>query len=252
METNEPTTTGSEPTTAASVATPSSSRSPSPKGMKRSLGSRVWGFSKKMMRLSAYFAVVSVVSLAIAGRIAYGRAKDVALSTGEDLIRLTEAGQVGDRIRLRLNGELVLLSSASTDAPVEEVLDHFQGECQEHADGIVDEFTHLRAAIAPGAKPIAQGWPGVGLLRKSEREYGVVLCFAQGRATTTDAAYKHVAEFAKTGDLSKIGSIRYVVAQKTDNGTHVVALSAQGTFQLKNMFPDHGDAPGNDPKHATR
>jgi hypothetical protein len=219
---------------------------------RRPLAHKVRSFAAKMMRLTAYFLVLSALSVLVAGRIAYGRAKEIALKTGEDLVRLTEASQIGEGYRLRLNGEQVMISNASTNATPTQVLDRFQDECLHHADGMADEFLHLRDAVKSTATPKPAGFPGIGLLRKSDDEGGVVVCFAQGKETGSAEVYKRIAEFARTGDLASIGSVRYVVAKKGQAGTHVVALWTEGRFDLKKMFPEKGDAPGSDPKDAMR
>jgi len=224
----------------------------SPNGDAVKLASKIRSYAGKMMRLTAYFMVLSAISIVVAGRLAYGRAKEIALKTGEDLVRLTEASEIGEGYKLRLNGELVMISNASTDATPTQVLDRFQAECLQHADGMSDEFLHLRDVIKSTAVPNPKGFPGIGLLRKSDENGGVVVCFAQGKETGSAEVYKRLAEFAKTGDLASIGSVRYVVAKKGNAGTHVVALWTEGRFDLKQMFPDKGDAPGTDPKDAMR
>lgn len=220
---------------------------------RRTLRSRVLGFGMKMLRLSTYFAVLAVVGLIVAVRLAYGHAKKVAMTTGEDLLRLTEDGSIGDGYKLRLNGELVMISSATTTMTSDEVLDRFQGECVQAADGMAEEFIHLRDALDVSRKPLNAGWPGIGVTRQSSEKGGFLACFATGKRVDEAEAYRRVADFARGGDVGAVGSVRYVAVQALPTGgAHVVALWTDGSFPLQVMFPEQGDAPGTDVPNAVR
>jgi len=236
----------------AKVTTTTIAKSPIAKHIARTLLDRTRAFTMKMLRLTAYFAVVGAVLAIVAARLAYAHARDVALSNGDELIRLTEAGKMTGVYKLRLNGELVKIATASTGASPTEVLDRFEGECAHHADGMADEFSNLPAAVAANAKPKNEGFPGIGMLRKNDVDRGVVVCFAQGGPTNTGAVFGRLAEFASSGDLAKVGHVRYVMAKSIEGTTQVVALWTDGSFDVKKMFPDEGDAPGNDAPGALR
>jgi hypothetical protein len=218
----------------------------------RTLRSHVFGTSMKLLRLATFFAVIGVIGLFVAARLAYGHAKDVAMTTGEDLLRLTDEGEIGEGYKLRLNGELVMISSATTSMSLDEVLDRFQGECSTTADGMSQEFLHLEASLDAKAQANV-GFPGVGLTRQSTKQNGFVVCFATGKAIATSDGYRRVADFARSGDLGDIGSVRYVAAEALPNGgSHVVALWTEGSFPLQTMFPEQGDAPGTDLANVVR
>jgi len=217
------------------------------KPLHQHFGRRVLAWSAKVARLTAYFTFVAVVLAVIAGRIAYAHAKRAALETGEELIRLTDQANMSGVYRLRLNGELVKVTSAVSNADHNVILDRFQKECEDHADGMETEFVRLSDAVTPNANPRNEGHPGVGVLRQSDDLGGMVACFAIGKVSDTGEVYKRAAEFAKTGDLGSMGAFRYVVAKKGKKAaSHVVALWTEGSFDVKKAFPDEGDAPGND------
>jgi len=207
---------------------------------------------KKLVRISAYFAFVAVVLALVAGRLAWAQAKKAALETGGELVKLTQAGNLNGVYRLRMNGEQVDVASASSDQSVKSILDGFEKACQTHADGMAVDFANLRPAISAGAVLHTTGWPGAGVLRNGNDEGGVVACFAMGAAVGETEAYKRVAAFAESGDLGKIGQIRYVTARRLSGVTHVVALWTEGSLDVKKMFPETGDAPGSDPKDVPR
>ncbi len=201
----------------------------------------------KVARLSAYFVFVGVLLAVIGFRLAVAHAKKLALDTGGELVRLTDAAHMGGAYRLRLNGELVKITSASTDASPKDVLDRFEAGCREHADGMADDFARLGDAIAPGGALKPVGAPGLGLMRQSDDDQGVVVCFATGEAVKSTAIYERLADFARTGDLGSIGEVRYVMVKRAEGErTHVVALWTEGSLNVKTMFPEEGDAPGND------
>ena len=224
-----------------------------PPKVERTLRSRLLGNTMKVLRLASYFAVIAVVGVVVAARLAYGHAKKVALTTGEDLLRLTEDGSIGDGYKLRLNGELVMISSATTSMTSNEVLDRFQGECATAADGISQEFLHLRDSLDVTKAPLHVGFPGIGLTRQSTDKGGFLVCFAAGKAIAQSEGYKRVADFARSGDVGDIGSVRYLAVEALPTGgSHVVALWTEGSFPLQAMFPEQGDAPGTDVPNAAR
>ena len=215
--------------------------------LRKHLARRMLTWSAKVTRLMVYFTCVAMVLAIVAGRIAYAHAKKAAMETGAELVRLTDNAHMSGVYRLRLNGELVKITSAVSYTNHEVILDRFQKECEDHADGMETEFGSLANAVTPDAYPRNEGHPGIGVLRQSDDKGGMVMCFATGKATTTAETLARVADFAKTGDLGSLGSVRYVVAKKGENApSHVVALWTEGSFNVNKMFPEEGDTPGND------
>ncbi len=215
--------------------------------LRKHFARRALAWSAKVTRLSVYFLFVAFVLAAVAARVAYAHAKKAAMETGAELIRLTESGNMSGMYRLRLNGELVKITSSVSQADHNAILDRFQKECEDHADGMEMEFAKLSDAVKPDSYSRNEGHPGIGVLRQSDDKGGMVVCFAVGKQLSQLEAYSRVADFAKTGDLGSLGSVRYVVAKKGENApSHVVALWTEGSFNVQKMFPDEGDAPGND------
>lgn len=206
---------------------------------------RVLAWSARFTRLAVYFAVVAAVLAIVAGRVAYAHAKQAALDTGRELVRLTDTAHLSGVNRLRINGALVKVSSAVSNLSHQAVLDRFQKECEDHADGMAEEFGALSANLE--GKPRDQGFPGVGVLRQDDDMAGMVVCFAIGKAAGEAELYSRIAEFAKTGDLGSLGSVRYVMAKKGQSAaSQVVAMWTEGSVDVQKMFPEKGDSPGND------
>jgi hypothetical protein len=208
-------------------------------------------WSGKLVRLGTYFLFVALILTVVAARIAYAHAKRMALDTGNELVRLTGNANLSGVYRLRINGEEVRITSAVSSGEPKEIADRFQKSCEEHADGLATEFATLRESLA--TPPRTEGGPGAGLLREDAEGSSVVVCFATGGETSGAKMYARVADFAKSGDLSKIGHVRYVLAKKAHGGgAHVVALWTEGTLDVKKMFPESGDSPGSDVPNVMR
>jgi hypothetical protein len=52
--------------------------------------------------------------------------------------------------------------------------------------------------------------------------------------------------FAESGDLARVGGLRYVYARATDEGTHFLVFHTDESLNIYEMFPQTGDAPGRD------
>src|SRR5205823_9086592 len=80
-----------------------------------------------------------------------------------------------------------------------------------------------------------------------------LVCFATGKEIAQSEGYRRVADFARSGNVGDIGSVRYVAVESLPTGgAHVVALWTEGSFPLQAMFPEQGDAPGTDLANAVR
>lgn len=213
-------------------------------------GKRGGRFARVMgvIRLSTYLAVVSLGVGLLAARTGYTHMRGAGMMFGDEILRLTDLGEAGDYYRLRLNGQTVNVASASTDRPVSAVLDIFQQGCTERADQLSLELANLKRALgAPAPPSVATGAPGIGILRNELNGRGFVLCFAQDRVTDQFTAYRNLQEFAVTGDLGKVGKLRYIAARRTAaGGALAVGVWVDGPLPLAEMFPLSGDAPGTD------
>jgi hypothetical protein len=92
----------------------------------------------------------------------------------------------------------------------------------------------------------------VGLLRDEREDRGVVVCFAPGSRLSHLQAFERASRFAQTLDLGDVGGLRYVAAHAEGDKTRVTGMWVDGRLPLAELFPDEGDAPGEDPKSAPR
>jgi hypothetical protein len=209
---------------------------------------------KKIARLVAYTAVVSLGIGLVAVRSVYGDVKSSALSLGHELGKL---GDVGTKRPLRLNGEPIFIVSTTEDASVTEVLNQTEARCKAGSAGMAAELEHLSEALKQQLPADVSGSRAAGILRETSGDSGVVACLVRDDGQPAGGLGKlagNLGEMMRSGDLGALGRLRYVFAEKTRSGrTHVVAAWTEGPFNLFALVPGAGvDAPGSDPAQAPR
>ena len=212
---------------------------------------------RAVMRVMTYAMVVCMVIAFFALRSAYGDVKESALVIGRELAGFGDL--LGKSSRVLLNGEPIYVSSAMTDQSVEQVLDRFEGICKKSGNGLAKEFSKLPEQLKEqvreelGEEEDEDG-SGLGVMRGSTSRDGMVACLVQSPGQRDKEMIDRLTEFVETGDLSKVGWLRYAYAKKTENGrTHVVTSWTDGAFRVFNLMPEDGkDAPGSDPRGTTR
>jgi len=208
----------------------------------------------KLARLAAYCTAVSLGIGLVAARSVYGDVKSTAFSMGKELGQL---GDVGTKRPLRINGEPIFIASTTEDVSVKRVLDDTETRCKLGSAGMVSELEHLSDTVKQQLPANVGGSRAAGILREDRGDSGVVACLIREEGESAGGVADVSARLAtmmKTGDLSAIGRLRYVFAEKTSTGrTHVVAAWTDGPFNLYALLPAAGkDAPGTDPQHAPR
>ncbi len=207
-------------------------------------------------RVALYLMLVNFGISYLLMRSAYAGAEKTVRRLGDELTKELGSKLLGEPQAVSVNGQLLFLATKQTDLSVKSVLDQFDSSCVAHSGGLREEFAKM-----PGfnerklALPVEMRDPGrIGVIRsdgaeasESETEAHLV-CVAQPEGTKGVAGViDHVNEFLKTGDVSRIGEMRYVKARKLDNGkTQVIAIWTEGKFNIEAMFPDEGDVPGSD------
>jgi hypothetical protein len=203
-----------------------------------------------VVRVLVYCLFVSVVIAGVSIRSAYGDFKDSSMLIGRQLA--TFGDLEGSVQRVRLNGEPIYVSSALADASVPELLDRFETACREHAGGLDQMFESLPASIKTNLAGV-DGTAGVGIIRNQDGDEGMIACLAQAPLDGWESIGVRTEQFLDTGDLSKIGDLRYVYLKRVANKTHVISVWTDGPFKLFNVAPvDGNEAPGSDSANAPR
>lgn len=201
--------------------------------------------TKRIARVSAYCGVVTLILGTIATRRVYGSVEKSALEVGSGLAQLGDVA--GPNYDVKLNGEVIHVSSTMTDTPMEQVLERFEKECREHAGGLEEELTQLPAAVQGQLPADMKGPAGAGVMSTREGDKGMVACLARDADLGYTGTLQALSRFAKSGDLADLGKLRYVLAERAPGGrTHVVGVWTEGSFHIGHMFPGEGDCPGSD------
>jgi hypothetical protein len=202
-------------------------------------------------RVLVYCVFASLVIAGISIRSAYGDFKDSAMIMGRQLATF---GDVEGRIsRVRLNGEPIYVTSAVTKASANDVLDRFETLCRQHAGGLDKMFEALPENLKNDFEAV-DGNAGMGVIRNEGGPEGMIACLAQAPLDGWDSLPTRVEQFVDTGDLSKLGDLRYVYVKENGEGrTHVITVWTDGPFNLFNVAPlDGQEAPGSDSPNAPR
>jgi hypothetical protein len=201
------------------------------------------------LRVAAYLAVVNALALCLVARSVSASIDQRALAAGHELERLRDF--IDRPTLVRLNGQDMVISSVTVPAPVSEVLDRFAADCDAKSGGLARDIRALpeRARSVLPASYAAH----FGVLRAmSSDEEGASACIAQGDEGGLRAFADHAKTFVATGDASGFGRLQYVFARRTAAGSHVVIVWSTGPIRPLAMFPDEGDAPGNDGPDGVR
>lgn len=145
---------------------------------------------------------------------------------------------------LVVNGQTLHLSSGTTPRSAIEVLDYFEARCAA-ADG---ELTlQAEQLVAEHPEIDAPDRPLSPTLREDDGRNGYVACLDLGASSVSvTELVERLGRFGETGDVSAIGDTRFVFAEQGENGAHFVGMWTEGEFNVVRMFPETGDAPGDD------
>ncbi|HEY2733901.1 MAG TPA: hypothetical protein VGI70_07950 [Polyangiales bacterium] len=190
-------------------------------------------------------ALSAIVLCWLAARAhAYG---EQALSRfGQHMLRYAGARHQTDPEEIDLNGAEFHLSTGTTDASVDALLDEFQRKCTQKNGRLAEQWATL--GEKHHEKPSAHSPLWDGVFRGGGHDSGVIACAETGDTTLAPATViERVRAVLATGELSKLGELRYVYAARDGFRTMFVAVWSEGPLNYRAMFPRQGDAPGHDP-----
>lgn len=209
--------------------------------------------ARRWLRLAAYTLCVSLVLGTLATRSAFGDLQDSAMVVGRQLSQFED--MPGRSYRVRLNGEPIQVASAVTDQSVAAVLDRFEKMCEENAGAMKTVFEQLPEPMRRDVAAKVKGNGALAIVRNGVEREGYVACLAQAPGEDITTLGSRLESFAATGDLSKVGDLRYVYARRRPKGTktHVVTVWTDGSFHPGRVLPAEGAEPaGTDPANAPR
>ncbi|APS00526.1 hypothetical protein [Pajaroellobacter abortibovis] len=207
--------------------------------------------SSRLLKVGLYGFFVFGLGTTLSARSVYGHFKETALSIGQELTKLGDS--IGTENRVRLNGELIHLSSTLTKNPMHAVLDQFEALCHEQSSDLTKELPDLSQTLQKKVPPLTPSLR-FGIIREEEKnKNGFIACFTQDEKQRGVGILARMKNFIETGDLTSFGKFHYVVVKTVpENQTHVVSVWIDESFSIYRLFPKEGDAPGSDPEQTYR
>jgi len=204
-----------------------------------------------------FFAMaVCLVGFSLLLRSVRADVTEALWQVGEELMEYP--GATHERVRqLNLNGAPFSFRTQTVDAPLADVLAHYQALCAIHDAQLANQLTspletHPSSPSSPG--------PFRGLTTQTARNGngGYVACLDMGGApkdlgVLADAFLR----FSRTGDLREVGGPRYVFARRVPSSvgdrTFLLTMWTDSAVNLYQMLPRGGlDASGHDPVGVPR
>jgi hypothetical protein len=215
--------------------------------------------SNRWIRVTALAAALLAVSSVVTYRSARARTGEALSLLGEQAMRIP-LGRYGNEVqRIDINGFEMMLQTARSDAPFEEVVRQFEEACL--AKGGMDKAEFGQAELAHArqqAKSRSQDSRSArtafdGVFVKETPRGTVIACIdTQGVPWISHEMLNRLQRFSKNGDLATLGVFRYALVKRTDHGAHFVTGWSGASAPLLTMFPKTGDAPGADHRMVPR
>ena len=204
-------------------------------------------------RAAAFCGVVFAGSSFVAARMVYGEVGEKVLSFGRDLVPFADL--LYGTHTVHINGETMYLASAVSEESKGELLDRFEATCREHSGGLVEEFDRLPEAKKAELERKAPMMWGLrfGAVRREDATEGLVMCVSQREGGGLHAVLDRLTRFARTGELSELGDLRYAYVRAMPTGkSHVLTTFTEGPFNVYRVLGRNGEPPGVDPPGAPR
>jgi hypothetical protein len=203
-----------------------------------------------ILRVTAYVVAVSTGFGLFGWHKAHAKMGEASMSFGRDLAPL--ADMLEESHAIRVNGEKLFLSNTVVKQPMKRVLDRFDGACQEGKPILGQAWQEL-----PKHEQTPQNalYPfRTGVVRSEQKSEGVVMCLTKSDGAP-EGLMDALEQFTETGDLGKLGKLRYAYAKQSEDGasTHVMTLWTDSEFSFERIVPADGSEPaGTDPEDAPR
>ncbi len=208
----------------------------------------------KVLRLGVFCTFASALVLFLSARAVAHNAREGLLSFGHEMMRYAGHGAMGPERRLAVNGAEVRFATGSSADSVSDVLGFYESRCAEHDGGLRAQMQELGASGRVAAGLVGAGRRSPATLRGGGETQGFVACLdARGARWTLDELTARLQRFGATGDVSAVGHLRYLYAERAENGrTRFIGFWSDRALNVREMFPTTGDAPGEEIPGVTR
>jgi len=212
-----------------------------------------------ILRLAAFVLTVGVVLAVFSARAAASRTREGMLSFGRQMLEYADRTALGETRTLAINGVNLDFAVGSTADPVETVLNYYADRCAARgttarAPSDVQGQLPPESTVPVDSSRVSTRQRGWVTSRQSNEARGYVACLDTGNVELTSAEIlRRVQAFVAGGDLSEVGRLRYLYAERASHDrTRFVGFWSDGPVRLLAMFPSHGDAPGIDVSDVPR
>lgn len=204
-------------------------------------------------RLSAFVMAGALVTSLVAMRQARAQVHEGMRRLARQLMPYAEQGVIESPRRVVVNGESMYLATGITHDSVAAVLDYYETQCERRGGRVTAGLSAAQRAQLDTAT-FNQLWANasrlgqrIESLRGGDDDEGYVACVDVGdRSLSVDDLSHRLQEVVRTGDLSHWGNLRYAYVTRRPTGTRILTVATEGQFNLLRMFPNEGDAPGQD------
>jgi hypothetical protein len=211
------------------------------------------------LRLGAFVLTAGLVGTLLSARKARADMHEGMRQLARQLMPYAQEGVMESPRRVQLNGESLYLAMGTTQSSPETVLDYYERFCNERAGRLTEQLREGAQAAGAGdalhQAAFNQLWnaPGrrsgaVETVRDQDSDGGgYVACLdvGPGRLPGPELV-RRIERMTTTGDLSELGHMRYAYVTRGTTGTRILTVATDGRFNLFRMFPQQGDAPGED------
>ena len=207
--------------------------------------------SARRLRLTTYFICVCLAASLFAARALRAYATEAAYAFGRELSGLADL--TGGAEGIVANGHRFRHASTLAPDAITAVLDRLEAHCRKNPALLASTLAEL-AHTDPRAMREA-GLPGSlrhGVIREDGAERGMLVCFIDRRAGTLDDLLELARDSIGIADLTNFGALLYAYAERQGDQTHVVTLWTETGLDLPHMFPESGDAAGDDSRALPR
>lgn len=205
-----------------------------------------------MLRVSLFSALLAIVAVLLLGQRVHAYGEEMLERFGDHMLKYAQAAHQGEPSEVRVNGARFFISTGNIEASVGEVLDHFHAKCQDGNGRLHEQWGSLAKRRHLRVNRFRWG-PIDGVYRAGGDTTGVLACAETGQGQLPpEQLLSRIRQVMDSGDLSKLGDLRYVYVMRDVGRTAFVALWSEGALNWKQMFPRRGDAPGNDPPGVPR
>jgi len=202
-----------------------------------------------VLRLGAFCLFVSCVLLVFTMRAFAHNVNEGMLSLGAEMMRYADRQALGPVRRMEINGAQLAFATGTTSDSVTQVLDYYARRCASRSGAVSEQLAEIanRAHTSGAAVATPESAPLTTIRHGSDRQ-GYVACLDVGNTRLTpEEILRRVQTFARTGNLTDVGRMRYLYAERGTGGrTRFIGFWSDSEVNITRMFPTAGDAPGED------